>query len=148
VLEATLPRKRYVRWIDPARGGNLIKAQRDVEELPATQPSTGRSNAPPVVHHTFVVEIGSLAKIGECFVPMEASWKSISKLADGSERGFAVQHRRTALDFNPTFGPNDFTIKAADGSEVWSLDRPAGVPWIWKDGKITSASGVVPLPEQ
>lgn len=140
IIDAVTEHGKYVLWLDPERGHNIVKAQflqREGDLDWNYEPiSKGESR------HQSMRNI-RLEKIDGLWVPVEADYES--KRTGANARQHKGHVKRTEVKLNPEFGPDAFAANdIADWAPVELLGSYPieGRPWYyWHEGQVVDYQG-------
>jgi hypothetical protein len=143
VIEARTNRGKYILWMDPNHGYNIARAEvsRSGNDILGKKP-LAESKTPygQYVSDKYSFRDVRFKKIGDIWVPMEATMKSIDIYSDGKKSDkciTTIQYKRTEVIVNPDHDAlGSFVPKFPNGSTVRVLGVPR-VRFTWKDGKYT-----------
>jgi hypothetical protein len=138
VIEAKTNRGRYTVWIDPEHGYNIAKAEvgKSGKDMQFRKPL----DQCIVMGRRFVGTKNSVAdvqfqKIGDLWVPMQATFRNATHFSDGSKSVSTQRYRRTEVIVNPDHKAlGSFAPKFPNGSTVRVYGEPR-VRYTWRDGK-------------
>jgi hypothetical protein len=141
VVDAKTNRGRYTVWLDPNHGYNIAQAEvsKSGKDILFTQPvdETPKQKGSPARHVSDRESVKDVRfkKIGDLWVPWEATIKGDTRYSDGSKGSCTYRMECTELVVNPDHDAlRSFVPKFPNGTMV----RVAGVArvrYTWKDGK-------------
>jgi hypothetical protein len=141
IIDAVTKHGKYVLWLDPERGYNIVKAQflqregdLDWDYEPVSKGESG---------HKSLMNV-RLEKIDGLWIPVEADYESKRTGANASQ--FKTHVKRTEVKLNPEFGPDAF---AANDIPDWARVELSGSyafddrspRYYWHKGQVVDYQG-------
>jgi hypothetical protein len=139
IIDAVTEHGKYVLWLDPERGYNIVKAQCLQRE------GDVHWNYNPVLKGTsslYTLKNVRLQEINGLWVPVEADYES--KRTGPNAHHYKKHCKRTEVKLNPDFGPDAFIL---DDVPDWSPVELSGsyaidnLLYYWYEGKVTDYQG-------
>jgi hypothetical protein len=144
IIDAVTEHGKYVLWLDPERGYNIVKAQflqREGDLNWNYEPLRKGASKHWSVRNVHLEEIDGL------WIPVEADYEY--KWTGANAHHYKGHIKRTEVKLNPEFGPDAFTVNdIADWASVtlsgsYAIEDPWSWYYWWNKGQVVDYQGRV-----